>query len=165
MRSLFGKCLRDLFEKRIKQRFVGVKPIPLSLPPGSRAWLLGSTNTANAYLLLILSPRNERFTIELAWSEKKRLPERSDMMPGEPSAEGELRFRISRLWQPTGFEVWYDLEYDKDYPDSGPSSVYAPEEPCMARIPVKVDRAMNAIEEHGIPYFEKVVGISIKSGE
>ena len=103
--------------------------------------------------------RHDRFTIELAWSLKKRIPDRNDMMPGGEGETGELRFRLSRLWQPHGFEVWYDLQYDADYPDSGPYAVSIPEQPCLDRIPGKVKPALDSLEAHGIPYLKNAVGL------
>lgn len=160
MRKSFSKSLRSVFENNLKQRINAAVRVPMPSPAsGSRAWIVGEDPKAAAYVILFVSPRDDRFTIELAWSSKKRIPDRNDMMPGSEAETDELRFRLSRLWQPDGFEIWYDLQYDADYPDSGPYAVSIPEQPCIDRIPGKVKRALDALEAHGIPYLKNVVGL------
>jgi hypothetical protein len=43
---------------------------------------VGEALKVAAYVILFVSPRDGRFTIELAWSSKKRIPDRNDMMFG-----------------------------------------------------------------------------------
>ena len=157
MRSAFSKPLKALFEHELKQRVN--KASSVALPAGafgSSAWLVGQNERATAYVILFIHSKTDRFIIELAWSSKKRIPIRNDMLPGQEGDAGESRFRLSRLWQPRGFEVWYDLQYEADYPDSGPYLVTPPEQPCLDRIPRKVKRALDAFEAHGIPYLSSV---------
>jgi hypothetical protein len=166
MRSSFSKPLKSAFEDSLKQRIKTAVRVPMPSPsPGSLAWLVGEDEKTAAYVILFVSPRDDRFTIELAWSLKKRIPDRNDMMPGGEGETGELRFRLSRLWQPHGFEVWYDLQYDADYPDSGPYAVSIPEQPCLDRIPGKVKRALDALEAHGIPYLKNAVGLPVSHAD
>lgn len=160
MRSAFSKPLKSAFEDCLKQRIkTAVRVKWPSGPSGTLAWLVGENERTTAYVILFMHLKTDRFIIELAWSLKKRIPNRNDMMPGEEGDSGELRFRLSRLWQPSGFEVWYDLQYEADYPDSGPYAVSIPEQPCLDRIPSKVKRALDALESHGIPYLKKTVGL------
>lgn len=136
MRGSLGKAVRVAFEKGLKQRLSKAVNVPLSESSGSKAWLVGENEKASAYVILVLSVhQNDRFTVELAWSQKKRIPPHTGQIPGEAGDSGELRFRLSRLWQPSGFEVWYDLQYGADHPESGPSSVFTPEAECLRRVP------------------------------
>src|SRR5689334_7678661 len=119
MRSFLSKPLKLTLEHGLRQRVGTAVRVRLpSGPPGSLAWLVAENENANAYFILVISPRDDKFTIELAWSLKKRVPEHMGKIPGEEGKTGELRFRLSRLWQPNGFEVWYDLQYDDDDPHS-----------------------------------------------
>ena len=155
MRGSLTKSLKSIFEDGLKQRVkTSVRtPFP-SGPSGSIAWLVAEKENSRAYVILFISPRDDRFTIELAWSLLKRIPHRNDMMPGGEGGTGELRFRLSRLWQPHGFEVWYDLQHDADHPGSVSYSPSVPEQPCLDRIPGKVNRALDALETYGIPYLK-----------
>src|SRR6266498_585659 len=132
MRGSLSKLLRRDFEAGLKQLVKTAERVPLpSGTPGSVAWLVGEDDRATAYVILFFHQKTDRFTIELAWSSQKRIPDHTGKMPGEEGDSGEMRFRLSRLWQPTGFEIWYDLQYDADSPESGPHSFFTPEGPCL----------------------------------
>jgi len=163
MRGSLVKQLRAVFEEGLKRRVKDVRRFPLaSASSGSIAWVIGENEKAAAFIVLVVSPRNDRFTIEVAWSTKKRLPEQADMVPGEEGNSGELRFRLSRIWQRSGFETWYDLEHEEDYPDVRNFDPFPPDESvCFKRIPAKANRALDALEAHGIPYLKEVVGLPI----
>ncbi len=162
MRTALIKALKLAFEEKLKERIESATRVALPAgPPGSLAWLVGQDQRATAYVILVVSPRDDRFTVEVAWSLKKRLPDHTGKVPGEDQDEVELRFRLSRLWQPTGFEVWYDLQHEEDYPNSGPYSPSAPEQPCLDRIPAKVMRSLDALEAHGMPYLKRTVRLPI----
>jgi len=161
MRSSLSKPLRETFEKSLKERLKSAKRVSLkSAPSGSLAWLIDENEKAAAYVVLVISPRSDRFTLELAWSSHKRIPDQAEKLPGEEGDSGELRFRLSRLWRPNGFEVWYDLEYEEDYPDLKDFNAFpADENLCQQRIPVKVSRALDALERHGIPYLKRSISL------
>jgi hypothetical protein len=167
MRRSLSNRLKLAFRDGLLQRIKGIVPVALPHgPPGSLAWCVGESDRATAYVILFVSPRNDRFTIELAWSSQKRIPNRNDMDPGEEADLTELRFRLSRLWRPTGFEVWYDLEHEEDYPDvEGLAPFPTDEQVCLQRIPEKVKRALDALEDHGLPYLRRVVGLPTSAGE
>jgi hypothetical protein len=159
MRGSLRKPLEVTFEKSLKQRLKNAVRVPMQpATPGSAAWLVGENENATAYIILFVHNKQDRFTIEVAYSRKKQIPQRNDLMPGAAGSTDESRFRLSRLWQSSGFEVWYDLEHEEDYPDLKEINPFpADEEPCLRRIPVKVGRALDALEAHGIPYLKQVV--------
>lgn len=140
MRGSLIKPLRTAFEECLKRRLKNPKRVPMkSAPSGSLAWLIGENSRVTAHVVLFVSPRNDRFTIELAWSGHKRIPDHPPKRPGDEGDSGELRFRLSRIWQPNGFEVWYDLEHDEDYPDSKDFNAFPADEGlCQKRISVTV---------------------------
>jgi len=161
MRASLSKPLKAIFEKSLKQRLKSAARVPMRpATPGSMAWLVGENQNATAYIILFVHNRQDRFTIEVAYSRKKQIPQRNDLMPEAEGDTDESRFRLSRLWQPHGFEVWYDLEHDEDYPDLEEFNPFpADEDPCLRRIPVKVSRALDTFQAHGIPYLKKTVGL------
>ncbi len=162
MRGSLSKLLRATFEMSLMQRLKSVARVPLQpATPGSMAWLIGDNEDTRAYIILVVHKRQDRFTVEVAYSRKKRIPQRNDLMPATEGGPDESRFRLSRLWKPSGFEVWYDLEHDEDYPDVKEMDPFpADEELCLRRIPVKVGRALDAFVAHGIPYLKKTLRLT-----
>jgi hypothetical protein len=160
VRRAFRKALNHEFERELGRRLGGVQRARLETPlSGSSAWVIGSNENVSAYVILAVSPRDDTFTIELAWSSTGKIPE---SVEGVPSREVQMTdFRLSRLWQPTGFEVWYDLASDLDFPDSSlefdPTRSLDGEEPSAERISLKVGRALDSLEEHGIPHMRSVI--------
>jgi hypothetical protein len=148
-----------MFEEGLIRIVPNAARVAISATSGSLAWRVLQTDCASAFVVLFIHDTADRFTIELCWSEKNRIPPCNDMMPDQDPIDGQMRFRLSRLWQPTGFEVWYDLQYDADHPDSGPHSVFTPEEPCIDRVPVKVERALTALKRYGLPYLREALGL------
>ena len=125
------------------------------------AWLLGENENIAAYIILFIHKTQDEFTIEVAWSKKKRIPPKQDWQPGEPDKADESRFRLSRLWQTYGGAVWYDLNHEEDMPevlklDRLPDPFGADEKVCLDRIPHKVSRALNAFEAYAIPYLKNI---------
>jgi hypothetical protein len=158
------KALNHVFEREIGRRLEGVQRARLETPlSGSSAWLIGSNQDVSAYVILAVSPRDDTFTIELAWSSTGKIPESVEGMPSSGVPTADFRFRLSRLWQPTGFEVWYNLASDLDFPESSLEFDATPslddEEPSPERISLKVGRALDSLEEHGIPYMRSVIGL------
>ena len=106
MRVSLSKPLRRAFETGLKQFVKTAERVTVtSAMPGSVAWLVGENDKVTAYVILFIDQKTDRFTIELAWSSEKRIPDHTGKMPSEECISGELRFRQSRLWQPIGFET------------------------------------------------------------
>ncbi len=162
MKSILAKEVRNQFESSLKRRIQNVSRMRFdSGLPGSLAWNVGYINNSFAFLILAISPRDDRFTVEIAIASEKVIPHAIGNSTEFTPKMKTIRFRISRLWQPNGFETWYDLQYDCDYPDAGPYSLMAPIELSIQRIPVKVERAINAIDAFGLAYFERTIGLKL----
>jgi hypothetical protein len=154
MRSVLTKTLQIEFKGAFASRFKIFEEARLSsAPPGSRAWNVIKTARGSGYIILIISPRDDRFTIEIARSESGVIPEATADGPSNCELKSECRFRISRIWQEFGFETWYNLQKEDDT-DAESSPLY-PAGECLQRIPGKVVLAIEAIERFGIPYLER----------
>jgi hypothetical protein len=129
--------------------------------PGSRCWLLAKRNHLSCFVVLLASPKADRFTLEVAWSRDGQLPRLTTGEVQRTPEANECRFRLSRLWQPYGFETWYDLQCDADHPDSGAYDPAAPDAPSLARIPSKVARALDAFERFAVPYVRETLGLDL----
>ncbi len=158
MRSALTRQLKKEFEAKLLQRMPSAKRVAMDDNLfGWLAWSVIPNERVGMYVTLIISPKADQFTLELAWSTNNRIPKHTGKWRDSDQGVEELRFRISRLWQMTGFEVWYDLQHEADFPDSGPPfSSSVPIEECFSRIPIKVDRALDALEAYGVPYFSEI---------
>lgn len=156
---MLGKQVRLQFEKGLKERIPSAQRVaPGLLPSGWLGWLVGENGSASAYIILAISPRADRFTVELAWSLERRLPDFTRGELGVAGRDREARFRISEIWRPAGGEVWYDLQSDADFPENIDYDVFAPDAPSLARIPDKIRRALAALDSYGLPYLRAIVG-------
>lgn len=159
MKSVLAKQVRLQFERGLRERIPNARRLEARLlPSGWPGWLVGENDSASAYVILAISPRADRFTIELAWSLERRLPDFTRGELGVAGRDREARFRISRLWEPSGGSLWYDLQSDADFPATIDYDVFAPDEPSLARIPEKIRRALEALDSYGLPYLRTIGG-------
>jgi len=162
VKGSLAKRVRLQFERGLKERIPSASRVDRALlPSGWVGWLIGESDGATAYVVLGFASRADRFVIEIAWSLNKRLPENTTIGPGAIGRDAESRFQLSDLWRRNGGGVLYDLQSDADFPESGDYDVFAPDEPCIARIPIKVQRALDALDSYGIPYLRETVGLPV----
>jgi len=111
------------------------------------------------FLVLIVSPNTDEFTIEVAYSSSDRLPSTSFLIEREAQPP-ELCFRISHLTQP-GFKMehWWRLAAEVP-PEKGIellSTGRPTEEPVAVareRIAPVVDACIAAVGRYVVPFFE-----------
>ena len=97
---------------------------------------------------------DDAFTIEISWSCTNDSPFEATLR--DPSAPFELsgvRFRLGRFWEPQKDVWWYVAE-----PNFGRSllSVFRPASDPKAAIDAAVTDAIQRIQEHALPYFDRV---------
>ena len=164
MKSVLGKAVRKEFTRKFEERFPqAISVPPTAAVPGSRAWRLRENANAAAYLVLNISVKEDNFTIEIAWSRRKTLPTNVTFGPSIDRDAEEVRFRHSRLWHPHGGEIWYDLQYDDDVPKLRRFYWGVPDAETLARVPIKVARALDDFERYGIPYLRETVRLPLNS--
>src|SRR5262249_35789805 len=127
------------------------------------------------YLLLVISAREDRFTVEVAWSRNGHFPARAT--PSQPidfpelnvrrdePRDGDFRFRLARLWTPRGADPWWELAPRRSLADLQEqlqqlSEGRAPNEEtvdeALNKVGPLVDDAVRRIVEHALPYFRGV---------
>jgi hypothetical protein len=102
------------------------------------------------------SPKDDRFTVEGAWSRTGDFP--NSALPSDPNQElieQEVRFRLSSLW--TKKDVWWWLGREPTLQDL----INAREQPLddkMRHVEPQVDAAIQKVMEYALPYFKRIAG-------
>lgn len=157
MQSKLAKALRNEFKKELNNHipdFVDDKDS--ELPSGWRSYRLDVTPTMTLFVVLCLSPKDDRFTVELGWSEVGRLPTAGASRPTDPPRDGGLAFRLSELWHPQGHDYWWVLGHQRTLEEM---VNFVPEMPAEAKLPdvvLKVADAIAKIVAFGLPYFKDI---------
>ena len=162
MRSKLGKAVRARFAARLRGVLPQFREIKTAeIPPGSRLYCWERAPDLSFYLLLLVFPQWDEFTIEVAWSRKGQFPDRTMFCdPDEEPQDGTLGFRLGRLWE-VNKGVWWQLT---EYPSPAQlerslltgQDVMPPVEEIMPNVIPMVDDAINRIVEYAVPYFTKV---------
>jgi hypothetical protein len=63
------------------------------------------------YLVLAIASRDDRFTVELAWSARKTFPQSTGFGPNDRPTDAGVQFRLSALWDQQ--DHWWSLSADK----------------------------------------------------
>lgn len=108
---------------------------------------------------------DDAFTVELAWSLQKQDPAIPPFRdPTEPFTSKGARFRLGAFWNNGGDYWWYVADPPPGILDQSPEdylkSLASPPKVDLAtalpRIHQTVDDAVARIQEHALPYFERV---------
>jgi hypothetical protein len=125
-----------------------------------------------AFVLLLIGPREDRFTLEVAWSEGGQFPtELFCQLPSgvpdrgvkpDPPVNGQVRFRISEFWAP-GVDEWWYLSGSRPTLEESMRELVAqdwanPTFPSYSDEQVGriVDLAIEAIGRFVMPYFNEL---------
>jgi hypothetical protein len=169
MRKEFGKTLRALFLRAMKERLPSFRETKVTSPsfwPGERAFCL--VVTAGLHLWLVLSPSQkdyDMFTLLAGWSRLGRYPALtmipSSRLPEEGHGEfeeAEYLFRLPSLW--TREERWWvirepllDVTIEALMKQMDP----VPQAEAERLVTPLVDEAMEKTETYALPYFEALL--------
>ena len=173
MRSELAKAVKKQFEARLKRELPQFRPVTSAeTPAGCRLFEWQVASELSTFLLLVIS-RDDRFTVEGAWSSDGQFPNR--LLPGYPinfpaenvrrdePKDGRFRFRLSRLWQPRG-DPWWEL-----VPQPSMAELQArldrlaqgiiddpPVEEALQKVEPLVDDAVRKVALHAVPYFLEI---------
>jgi len=106
-----------------------------------RGWYLYSKRLpkVSLFLVLVTSPRDNRFTLEIAWSTTHQFPHCTSFGPNEPPGPQGLQFRLSALWSGTGADYWWRVS-----------------EPSVGIVQAQVGTAVVQLTKYGVPYLEEL---------
>jgi hypothetical protein len=155
MQSKLAKAIRTQFAKELKKRFPMFDlDMGAELPSGWRAYRFDASASFTAFVVLCFSPRDDRFTLEVAWSQVGRLPPAGASPPNAPPKHGGLSCRLSALWHPQEHDYWWLLGRERTMEEM---LNFVPDQPAEQKIPdvaPKVGEAIEKLITFGIPYLE-----------
>ena len=165
MKKEYSKVLKKVFKEAFKERVAGGSLWTQKseyIFPGEVVYSLGEYGDARVFVILIPSPKEDKFTVEIAWSRNERFPQLSvrpnDMMANVETAE-EYSVRLPRLVD--GSDGYWSVP-KKTYSDPVEAIMADMQKPTTeeALVVLKplVDSCVDKILECGIPYVEKVLG-------
>src|SRR5262245_1384166 len=111
MRGKLREIVRKRFAEHMKDRlpqFTTVDSEPIPRDCDLYGWIV--SDNFSLYIRLQTHRKEDSFNIEIGWSDKGRWPQTLPATPGEGGQEGELRFRLPRLWRRDNIDVWWELD-------------------------------------------------------
>ena len=157
MRKEFGKPTRDLFFGRLKEiapDFVKSSEHDIKGFTWTVARRIGDLRQAITFQR---HKYDDAFTVEISWSCLHDNPVEAKF--GEPSdafTPRGLRFRLGRFWEPQKDVWWYVAEPQFGLGLSHLLKTFVPAPDPEQAIHAAVADAMNRIEQHALPYLDRV---------
>ncbi len=152
-------ALKREFEGELKKTLPIFRRVRGTKGPPLYSW--NPQGSLTFFLLLVIDPLWERFTVEVAWSSRPEFPWNGDLFcsPFEWTDEGR-RFRLARLIAENMTDVWWELAPKPGLEDI-PAIITVPStEALLTEIPKRVREAVEQISFHAVPYFEKLLSAS-----
>jgi hypothetical protein len=164
MRKEYGKALRALFQHAIQQKLPSFSPISVeSLFVGERAFRWIPREPLHCWVILVPDRGQDAFTIDLAWSRRRRFPE-LDARPSLAAAGAnvmEHAVRLGTLIDDT--DRWWTIDSLELTGSLGDvlaelrrSVEPVPMATARARVAPLVESAIADLQRYGVPYFERI---------
>jgi len=125
-------------------------------PEEWRCWVLNRDTAVKLFLVLGIAPKDDRFTIEVAWSTSGRLPPSRLLDPGEEGSANELHFRLARFWGADAYDAWWYLGRRRTIQDIAAG---VPDDPLpvkLADVQPKLADALGKVKQHAVPYLRTI---------
>lgn len=155
MRKELKRILIKSFRSEFEQRF-GRKLVPLASyrsPFGKQYYEYDRVEDLRVFIVLFPNPKNDTFTLELAWSVHDQIPERGPGPANYHAPFGEKLLRIASFYS-------HDDPWWNPFSNTWESGKI---ETGKAKIPDLVNDAVNKFEEYALPYLQEL-GKLRKSG-
>lgn len=161
MRKLLAKEVREQFARRLQAELPQFQKIShAKLPAGYSLYQWRVRPGLSFYLLLEIDQKRDRFNLEVSWSRKDRWPENVfTMLPSDEPVDGEIRFRLPRLWMTTSASYWWEIVPEP--PFEAPAEEFLkpppPVEEVLPRTRELVEDAIAHLKNEGMSYFNHIV--------
>jgi len=171
MKKEFGKALRSIFPRKLKEEFPDFTPFHEKsemLGSGERAYYFQASKDVKIFLLLVpnIKAPND-FTLEIGWSILNRFPKINSKPYGRiSSGRGEFKhpeciLRLSQLW--SNMDPWWEVapyhfgtDWQKNYDP-------VPKEEAVAKVTPLVVDAIQKFKFFGHPYLLEFLASLAKS--
>lgn len=172
MRREYRQVLTKIFERKMSERFKDFVPSRRKsdyIWPGERTFERQLQNETIQWVVLSPSEKDESFNVEVGWSRKNRFPA-LDMRPSpipidRALEEEEYLCRLGRLTY--GSDYWWVIESSggvMDFGSIGSSLKRIPDDTARDRVEPKVEDALHALHDIGLPFLDKACGESSRLG-
>jgi hypothetical protein len=158
MNSILSKEVRRRFEQQFRNEFPNFRRKSGEvLPPGTHLYERRVDECGlSLFLVLLLSPKDDRFTIELGWGKGGVFPQNIQIGP-EKATDSGVSFRLASLWLGAGRDHWWWLGRERTLEEIGAGISDGTLEEKAARIDSQVTDAVQRLKELALPYFENVL--------
>lgn len=148
MQSKLAPVVRKTFAARLQAALPQFQEIKTGeIPSGSRLYGWTVAPDLTCYLLLLLSPTQDRFTVELAWSRNGLFPADLIMrLPDDPPVDDAHRFRLPLLWTDPRQDFWWQIGPP---PGQGAADL-------THQAAAQVEDAVGHIVRAALPYFQQI---------
>jgi hypothetical protein len=158
MRKELVKAVKIAFDARISKMLSQFQEVTEGeeVPPQTVLYCWKVDASLWFYLFLQFHRNEDWFTIEAAWTRLGKWPD--SPLGREPelhSQDGQVRFRLGKLWEPRK-DVWWELAPRPHFVTVLEAFYHPPLEKALQRVESLVDDAIGHIQRDGIPYFERV---------
>lgn len=163
MQSKLAQAVRKSFAARLRQELPQFAEIKTrEIPAGSRLYGWTVAPDLTCYLLLLLAPGDDRFTVELAWSRHGQFPAFLVMrLPTDAPVDGAHRFRLPLLWTDPRQDFWWQIGPSPDPARQfagSPSASQAAMADLTQQAVTQVEDAVGHIVRDALPYFRQIAG-------
>ncbi len=160
MRSKLAKAVRKEFKLKLEESFPKFSEDKNSLYPlGSRIFFCELKESLFAFIGLLISPKDDSFTIEIGWSKNKLFHECTRNLPNEISHQDRSGcFRLSHLYN-RKLDFWWYLSKRMTLDDDPFSFVESSIEESLNKVPDSINEAIEQIKTYAIPYFENLKSV------
>ncbi|MCY2991439.1 MAG: hypothetical protein NTY19_26720 [Planctomycetota bacterium] len=173
-----GTRLKSEFERQLAERLPQFRAArDAVLRDAGRVFHWHVSGSCHVFILLLLSRRDNEFTIELAWTTDTEFPPDLPLMNPidmpqfrlrrDMPKDGRFRFRLAGLFHPRG-EFWWPASSRRQFTDwvhggsgaPGPAAAPADDDALLV---AAVAAAIEAIERHGMPYLSMSLNLAKES--
>jgi hypothetical protein len=173
MRRTLSQAVKKEFASVVKQKLPQFQPFKSTMLPSGWFMFAHKPRPGFSEQIIVVISRDDRFTIELAWSSSSTVPCRASLSSPRSYPEsnifaddiqtGECRFRIAKLWLPRG-DWWWELIPSPTIAElseriNNPALLLADDtqlvHQALETVSTLVNDAVNRVIELGIPYFKE----------
>lgn len=160
MRSVLAREVRDRFAAGLREIAPQFRRAKGELPAGARLYSWEPRPGLTFYVLLQVHHMEDWFTLEVAVSDSGKWPSSALLAVPVGLGGGSCRFRLCRLWEPQ-LDPWWELA-----PRPGAGAAFEaylerpPVDELRGRVGPAVNDALAALRDFGLPYFERLAGLS-----
>lgn len=161
MRKGLAKQVRERFARRLEEELPQFQLVSLAnVPPGYKLFQWRVDAGLSFFLLLEIDPKRDRFNVEVSWSRRDRWPESVyTMLPSDKPVDGELRFRLPRLWTEPRASFWWEIVAEPTFnaPIENVLKPPPPVEELLSRTEELVEDSISRLKAEGMSYFNSVI--------